>query len=585
MLLDAEGAGLTTMQTDTLVRPHAKPPLPEAEVAEDWLPAPATVRRWRVPRRPVIAVVLLAAVVAGGYQGVQWWRPVGPAVDIQLFTVTRRSFPVVLQEEGELKAAQQIDIRCELEGRATIIKLIDEGKAVKKDDLLIELACDEIDDKVREAESKEILARAAAEAAAKELQILIEKNVSEIRKAEVKHSLARQAVEKYEQGDAVQSRQEAQLAVDEASYNLKRSEETLADSEDLYKQGFVTRLEVDNDRATVYQNRIKLKNAELALEVLNKYTIPMDTQQKQSDMQEAQKEVQWKQSEAAASEEKLKAELTAKQSDHKLAQDKLAKLRDQKKKTRILAPADGLVVYFKEEWWDDSRIIKTGAQVHEQQILIQLPDTSRMKVVVRVHEAKAEDLKVGLPAMVRIEGLTGRQFPARVSKVAVLADSKDGWLNPNLKEYETEVLLDGAFTDLKPGVTAHVEIKVADLKDVLAVPVQAVFGKGRRYFVFVRNGEDIKPVEVQIGLSSAEFVEIKGGLQGGESVCLAVSEEAKLMLPEDSSEVGAGHWSTSQPADTQPAASQPASSQAAATQPTTTEPATAAEEGTARRPA
>lgn len=577
---------MATVQVESLTRPRK----PAAERSpEPWEePAPTGGRRRRLPRKAVVGVLVAALLAVGGYQAVRRLRPSRADAGIQTFDVTRRSFPVILKEEGELKAASQIDIRCELEGRATIINLVEEGKSVKAGDLLIEMASDEIDEKTREAESKEVLARAAYEASEKELQILIDKNATDLRKAQVKHELALEAINKYTQGDAVQSRQEKELALDEARYNLKRSKAALSDSEDLFKEGFVTRLDVENDQAAVYQNEIKLKNAELALEVLNKYTIPMDLRQKQSEMEEARDELERKKKEAHASEEKLRAETGAKKSDHKLAADKLARLVDQKKKTRIIAPADGLVVYFKQEWWDESRIIKAGAQVHEQQILVQLPDTSSMKVAVRVHEAKAEKLKVGLPAMVQIEGLNGRLFAARVSKVAVLASSKDSWLNPNLKEYETEVLLDGTHKDLKPGVTAHVEIKTADMNNVLAVPVQTVFGKGRRHFVFVRDGSQTKPVEVKLGMNSTEFVEVTEGLKGGERVCLAVSDAAKTLLPDDTEEADrAGSvWASSQPASAP--AGQPTTAPVSASstsEPAMTQPATAPASQPATKPA
>lgn len=517
----------------------------------------------------LIVAIVTGVLVVAAWQGLRQLRPAAADPDVQVFTVTRRSFPVILQEKGELKAANQIDVRCELQGKATIIKLVEEGRAVRKGELLVELASDEIDEKVREAESREILARAAYDAGEKELQILKERNLNEIRKVQVKHSLAQQALSRYREGDSVQLRQEKQLALEEAKYLLTRSEESLKDSEELYQQGFVTRIDLQNDRATVYQNRIKLRNAELALQVLQHFTVPMELQQKQSDVDDGIAELECKKKEAQASEEKLAAEVNAKKSDHRIAGEKLARLQDQKKKTLIPAPADGMVVYFKEDWWSESRVIKAGAQVYEQQILIQLPDTSSMKVKFRVHEAKAEKLKAGLPAMVQIEGMAGRQFPGRVSKVAVLADSKEHWFNPNVKEYETEVLLDGTFTELKPGVTAQVQVKVTDLQDVLAVPVQAVFGKGRKYFVFASEG-GLHPVEVKIGLASTELIEIKEGLRGGERVSLAVPEEAKLSIADDGADIRTTRWSqTTQPA-TQP--SSPASAEKT-TQPASSSPA------------
>jgi hypothetical protein len=103
----------------------------------------------------------------------------------------------------------------------------------------------------------------------------------------------------------------------------------------------------------------------------------------------------------------------------------------------------------------------------------------------------------------------------------------------------------------------------------VAVPVQAAFGKGNKYFVFVHGDGPPRPTEVKLGLSSTEFVEITEGLKGGEKICLAVSDEVKLQLPEDTAEHKASKWS-----ETRPATSQPTTTQPAGTQPATTQPAT-----------
>jgi len=504
-------------------------------VGEEWT-APPTARRGlgRIRWQRVAVVGFVAAIAIGAYTGFQRLRPGGPGADVQLFQVVRRSFPIVLLEKGELKAAESTEIRCELEGRSTIIRLIDEGAHVRKGDLLVELASDEIDEKIRDAEIKEASAKAAFQAAEKELQILIDENASKIRKAELAFTLARDALEKYKEGEAVELRQDAALAMEKARYVLQRAEEQLKDSQKLYEQGYVTRIDLENDRFAEYQAKLELTKAELALKVLEKYTIPMALKEKESAVTEARKELERTKNQAQASEAKATAEVLAKKSEFTITQDKLARLRDQKAKARIVAPTEGLVVYARSSDWHRTETrIEEGAQVYERQSLIELPDTTRMKVVIRVHEAKTEKLKIGLPATVEIEGFTGQKFTGRVSKIAVLADSRSRWLNPNLKEYETEILLDGTFSQLKPGITARAEILVTELRNVLAVPVQAVFGKGSKYFVFVDEGGRTRPVEVRIGLSSTEYVEIKDGLSEGQMVRLAVTDEMKLMLPED----------------------------------------------------
>ena len=103
----------------------------------------------------------------------------------------------------------------------------------------------------------------------------------------------------------------------------------------------------------------------------------------------------------------------------------------------------------------------------------QLPDTSKMIVAVRVHEAKTDKLEMGQFARIEVEGYPDRQFSGKVTKIAVLADTQNRWLNPDLKEYETEITLDPTDITLKPGVTAYVEIVVETVENALAVPVQS----------------------------------------------------------------------------------------------------------------
>lgn len=480
-------------------------------------------------------MLLAGLIVVGvsGYMGVNRLTASAPTQDIQLFDVTRRSFPVLLQEKGELKAASTITVRSELEGRSTIIYLVPEGTHVKTGDLLVELASNEIDDKIRDAEIKVATAKAAYEAAEKEFQILKDKNISDIRKAEVTLWLAEQAKEKYVKGDAVQLLNTDQLALEKAKYVLERAQEKLKDSEELYSKGYITRIEKQNDEFEEYQARLELAKAELALKITKDYTIRMAEQEMQSAVDEATKELARTRTSAQAAEAKSAADVAAKESEYRLNSDKLAKLLDQKKKSRILAPADGMVVYYQESSWRRSEEeIKAGQQVFERQALIELPDTSSMKVEINVHEAKAERLKLGLPATVEIEGFSRKVFTGKVSKIAVLASSRNRWLNPNLREYETEILLDGTFTQLKPGVTARAQIRVADLENVLAVPVQCVFGKRGRYYVFKDQGGEVQPVEVRPGLSSNEYAEIKKGLTEGDAVRMVITDEMKLMLPE-----------------------------------------------------
>jgi HlyD family secretion protein len=234
----------------------------------------------------------------------------------------------------------------------------------------------------------------------------------------------------------------------------------------------------------------------------------------------------------------MSANAAARQAEYELTEDRLNKFLEQKQKTEIVAPADGLVVYFAEDVWrGSSRQIAEGSEVYERQTIIQLPDTSAMKIKVRIHEAKTNKIAIGQRARVEVEGIPGVSFPGIVTKIAPLADSQNRWLNPNLKEYDTEITLDQSDRELKPGVTARVEILVRDVRDVLAVPVQAIYSRNAKSFAFVgRSVQRAEPVVIETGYSSDQFAEVRSGLEEGDFVLLAQDDALLAKLPEESRE-------------------------------------------------
>ena len=75
--------------------------------------------------------------------------------------------------------------------------------------------------------------------------------------------------------------------------------------------------------------------------------------------------------------------------------------------------------------------------------------------------------------------------------------------------------------DLKPGVSAKAEIIIAELSDVLMVPVQSVTTYKGQKVVQVKRGENVVIVSVKTGQFNNRFIEIKDGLKEGDQVSLA----------------------------------------------------------------
>jgi len=480
-------------------------------------------------RLGLAGLVVLAALA---YAALRTWWPAASTGDPTVFVVQRRSFSVDLPQKGELQAAQSVDVRCEVEGRSTIIWLIDEGAQVQKDDLLVELASNEIDERIKSEEINFANAEMNHLTAQTDYEIQLDQNASDIRKAELALENAKTELSKYEEGDWVQQETDARIAVQRAEKELSQASDRFTDSKELHEQGFITKREYESDEFALFVAEKELEQARLAEEILHKYTYKQALRQKQSDVEEAEKELERVRKGATAKEAQKNQTVESRAAEVAIARDRLAKYKRQKENARIVAPAPGLVVYYAEAHrWGDGDEIKEGAEVRERQTLITLPDTSRMKVIVRIHEAAATRITKDLPASVQIEGYPGRVFTGTVTKVAELADSQNRWLNPDLKEYETEITLDEVDPGLKPGVTARARIHIADVTNALAVPVQAVFSKGGSHFVFRDKRGGAEPVSVKLGASSEEYVEVLAGVKEGERILLAASEDLKRKIP------------------------------------------------------
>jgi len=513
--------------------------LSSAGTAATALTAPRTPSALRARSRrktvPIaIAVAAVAVLSAVVWATTSWTRTANRIAGIDKFVVAPQTFSVVLKEKGELKAAKSTDIKCEVEGKSTIITLIEEGTPVKEGDLLVELASNEIEERIRQEELKETNAITSFEAAKTELDIQRDQNASDIRKAELAIRLKQLELEKYEKGDWEQKLKDAVIAIDQATILLERRKEDYEAAKKLIEKKYITQTEFEEDEFDHQKAEWELEKAKKALEVLKLYTHVADTEQRKSDVEEAIKECERVKKNAEAEETKKLGTLEGKKKELALTQDQLAKLRTQKEKCRIFAPTQGFVVYYNEgggRWMmnQDSQI-KEGASVIERQILMQLPDTSTMMVAVRIHEAKTDKLVLGQQATLTVEGIPARQFSGSVTRIAALADSQSGWLNPDLKEYETEITLDPTDVPLKPGVTAHAEIMVETVEGKLAVPVHAIYTKGGQRYVF-RDGEGAFAA-VELGAIGTEWAEIRSGLSPGERIRLAFGDDDKRLIPD-----------------------------------------------------
>lgn len=411
--------------------------------------------------------------------------------------VKKMDLLITVTEDGNVESAKNRELKCEVPGPITILHIVPDGSIVKKDEVLVKL------DSYSTEES--ITTQQIAVAKALAAKITSEKN----------WEAAKIAVEEYAQGTFVQEMQQYEADITVARQNLSSAENLLHYSKKMHRKGYVTELDVESKEFAVEQAKLNLAVAERKKDVLEKFTKAkmMEDLTSKRDSNEALMK-----SDQAAYEKETRT---------------LAKYEDQLKKCEILAPDDGMVVYANDMGggfrMQQQPKIDLGASVNQFQAIVKLPDLKHMQVKALVHETKVDQLHIGMRTRIRIQDL---EFQGQITSIANQPEQANWWQG-NTKEYATLISIDGEPSDLKPGMTAEVEILVAEKNDVLTIPVQCVVESGNKFHAYVKNGKDVEVRDLKLGGTNDTVIEVVDGLKDGEQVLL----NPRADVPDASSEV------------------------------------------------
>jgi len=304
----------------------------------------------------------------------------------------------------------------------------------------------------------------------------------------------------------------------------------------LESRGFITPTELEAEELNMNKAFNKQQEKETALALYIQYTFPKDAEQKLSDFENAVMAYQRQLIDNVAEEAQQRARFRSAERKYNLEKVKLADVNEQIELATIRAQRPGLVVYGasdsnRSRWrGSNQEAIQEGATVRERQAILTIPDMREMAVKVNIHESAVQRVAVGQKATVGIDAFPDQRLTGIVTKVAVVADSTNSFMNPDLKVYPTTIKIDGIHDWLRPGMSAEVEILVDRLEDVVYVPLQAVTYRDDKRVVYVRGSSGAQAREVEVGTFSESFIEIRSGLQAGEEVLLLPPQQQSATL-------------------------------------------------------
>jgi len=400
--------------------------------------------------------------------------------DFLIHTVGLQDLTISIIEQGTLESRENTEIKCKVRGDNTVISVIENGSTVEKGDVLVRLDTLAIEDTINERSKYALWSLSGAENA----------------RANAKRAAL--AIKEYEEGRFVMQMKTMEKDLAIAESNLRVARNMSLHARQMFERGYTSQLELDDKEFAVTTARLAVQERRTEIDVLQNYTKNQEVEQLRGDLKAA---------EANRDSLNERAKMDGTRRDLALAEKELC---------TIIAPKSGMVIYPSAQSWEKTPDIEEGATVHRDQTLLLMPDLKNMQVKVGVHESMVDRVTQGLSARVT---LPESKLEGVVTEVAAVAEPA-GWWTGNLVKYDTIIELPET-AGLRPGMSAEVEILLAEYHDVIAVPVTAVIesAEGDLCWVQTASGE-VQRREISLGDSNDVMILVSSGLEVGESVVL-----------------------------------------------------------------
>ncbi|MBE2261137.1 MAG: HlyD family efflux transporter periplasmic adaptor subunit [Burkholderiaceae bacterium] len=223
------------------------------------------------------------------------------------------------------------------------------------------------------------------------------------------------------------------------------------------------------------------------------------------------------------------AALTTARADEQIAQQRLQVARaslaldgsaGSGKALTLTAPVQGVVL---------KRAVESATPVPAGQVLLEIGNPAQLEIEVEALSTDAVTLRPGLKARVLRWGGEG-VLDATVTRIEPGGFTKVSALG--VDEQRTRVILDftspqAKWAALGDGYRVEVEFIQRQEKDVLQVPVNALFRAGDGWAVYGVDGGRALKLPVTIGARSATAAEVIGGLSAGQSVIVQPDDRIK----------------------------------------------------------
>lgn len=230
-----------------------------------------------------------------------------------------------------------------------------------------------------------------------------------------------------------------------------------------------------------------------------------DIDQSELDLKVAELEKQQIENEIRSKQQTMKIEIREAEISLAIQRNDQSALTRKLKLADIIATRDGVIT------WVNKNI---GASVKEGESLARIANLTDYKVAGSISDMQLEDLRNGMPAIIRINDT---QLRGSINKIFPAVNNSIVSFEVRLNEKDSKLL--------RPNMKVDVFLVTATRNKVLRVPNSPAFKGSNEQVVFVLKNGKAEQRLVKLGLSNFDFVEILNGLRQRDEVITSDMKE------------------------------------------------------------
>ena len=457
-------------------------------------------------------------------------QQVSSAVSDRTFKVQRDDLPIGLIQGGTVNASKKHKLSLRANFGTKLLWIIEENSWVKAGDVLIKFETDDLKKRIEDYEiDLDNLTKELA-IAIEEEKILASTNAADIQSAVDRLQQAQDALKKYRRIERINS-------INSHEEKIKNAENALKDAQDAYEKVRDSRdnsssSNSDEDPEEVYREKLKTKldaveSKEIALTTAEsnrrawrRYDHPNRLMVLNNALENAELNLRKVKISVNAKLVQKKRQIDNYRKRIKMTETQLERHRSYMEMMVIKAPVDGVVIYSDpDQTWGRTEV-QVGMDVGKGRVLITIPEMSNLIVDFDLPEAYRSKIKVGDEAIISPDSLPGVKVTGKISNIATLPVNLINWDSSSPKVYKAKIQFDEQSPLLVNGMSVQLNVVTKVIPKTLFVPVEAIFEDNDRFFVYKNTLGGVEEVDVKIGESNDNFVQILSGLEEGDVVYL-----------------------------------------------------------------